>query len=260
MSSGTGALDRSSTIPLWSQLHDDLRRRIESGELVGTFPGELELGDEYGVSRNTVREALRELRAGGLVIAGRGRRSRVGRAVSIEQQFGARYSLFSSVEAAGMEHRSVVRALDIRRDEAAARALRRDPALPLLHLERLRLADGQPLALDRVWFPADLAAPLLDADFTRVGFYDELASRTQVRLTGGFERLRAVVPDRVERALLAVPAGVAAFRIERVGCAGDERVEWRTTLARGDRFDVVTRFSATDGYHLSSSGAPGSQR
>ncbi len=231
-------------MPLWAQLRDDLRSRLDSGELADGFPGEMELVAQYGVSRNTVREATRELRREGLVIAGRGRRPRVGREVSIEQPLGALYSLFGSVEAAGMEHRSVVRALDVRVDGRAAAELGRDPDIPLLHLERLRLVDHEPLAVDRVWFPAELAGPLLDVDFTSVGFYDELASRTGIRLTGGFERLRAVVPERGERALLGVPAGVAAFRIERVACVGPDRVEWRTTLARGDRFDVVTRFSA----------------
>ena len=48
-------------------------------------------------------------------------------------------------------------------------------------MERLRLAGGEPLALDTVWLPGDLGAPLLEADFTHAALYDELAARTGVR-------------------------------------------------------------------------------
>ncbi|MHB8328704.1 MAG: GntR family transcriptional regulator [Acidimicrobiales bacterium] len=231
-------------------MHADLRRRLEAGEFAEAFPGEMKLVDEYGVSRNTVREAVRHLRAEGAVVAGRGRRPRLGSDVEIEQSLGALYSLFSSVEAAGMEQRSVVRALDVRTDSGAAERLGLGPATPLLFLERLRLAAGEPLAIDQVWFPAVLAEGLIDADFTRTGFYDELASRAGVRLTGGHEQIHAVVPSRAERGLLALEPGVAAFVIDRLGFVRDRRVEWRHTVVRGDRFSVVAQFSAGTGYRL----------
>lgn len=242
-------------MPLWAQLHTDLRRRLEAGEFTDAFPGELALVEEYGVSRNTVREALRQLRDEGTVVASRGRRPRLATHVEIEQPLGAFYSLFASVEGAGMEQRSVVRRLEVLMDAAVAGRLGASASTPLLYLERLRLAAGEPLAVDQVWFPSDLARPLLDADFTHAGFYDELASRTGVRLTGGHEQIRAVVPSRPERALLALPAGVAAFAIDRLGYVVDRAVEWRHTLVRGDRFSVLARFSAAAGYRL----GPGEQ-
>jgi len=244
------ALDRQSPLPLWAQLLDDLRRRVDDGEFADAFPSEMALVDAYGVSRNTVRDALRRLRSEGTVVAGRGRRPRLGDQVEIEQPLGALYSLYDSVEAAGFEPTSVVRSLSVLHDPDVAErlALPRDTAL--VHLERLRLADNEPLAIDQVWFPAEIAEPLLDVDFTRVGFYDELASRSGIRLTGGRERLRAVTPSRLERSLLELPPGVAAFAIERLGLVRDRPVEWRHTIVRGDRFSVVAEFSAGIGYRL----------
>jgi GntR family transcriptional regulator len=54
-----GALrpSRSSPVPLWSQVCEDLRRRIDSGEFSAGFPGELSLTEAYDVSRHTIREA-----------------------------------------------------------------------------------------------------------------------------------------------------------------------------------------------------------
>ncbi len=244
------SLDRSSPLPLWAQLHNDLSSRANDGEFVEAFPSEMAIVNEYGVSRNTVREAVGRLRADGVVVAGRGRRPRLGTEMEIEQPLGALYSLHDSVEAAGLEQRSIVRALDVRTDAAAALHLGLVSETPLVYLERLRLAAGEPLAVDRVWFPEELAGPLLTVDFTHTGFYDELASRTGIRLTGGEEHIHAVTPNRSERSLLKLPAGVAAFAIERLGFVRGRRVEWRHTVVRGDRFSVVAEFSAGIGYRL----------
>ena len=94
-------------------------------------------------------------------------------------------------------------------------------------------------------------------DLTSVGFYDELASRTGVRLTGGREQLLAVTPNRAERSLLGIPAGVAAFAIDRVGLVLDRPVEHRKLLVRGDRFGVTAVFDAGIGYRLEVRALPG---
>ncbi len=241
---------RRETGLLWEQLLADLRRRLAEGEFTASFPGELSLVEEYRVSRQTVREALRRLRAEGVVTAARGKRPRVVEPVEIEQPLGALYSLFASVEATGMEQRSVVQVLDVRTDGEVAARLGRAPSTPLVYLERLRLAGGDPLAVDRVWLPEALAAPLLEVDFARTALYDDYARRCGVVATGGTEHIRAVVPTPAQRKLLEIGEGVAVFAIDRLGCAGGRPVEWRNTVVRGDRFGLTAHFSARTGYRL----------
>jgi GntR family transcriptional regulator len=243
-------LDRASPMPLWAQLTDDLRRRMDRGDFAEAFPSEMALVEEYAISRNTVREALRRLRSDGVVVSGRGRRPRLGGRVAIRQPLGALYSLHGAIEAAGLTPHSVVRAQEVRHDEAVAARLGLPSEAALVYLERLRLADDEPLAIDRAWFPLDVAEPLLGVDLSNVGFYDELASRTGVRLTGGHEQLQAVVPSRAERGLLRLPAGVAAFAIDRLGLVLARPVEWRHSVVRGDRFSVHAEFDAGIGYRL----------
>jgi hypothetical protein len=60
------------------------------------------------------------------------------------------------------------------------------------------------------------------------------------RVTEGQEQIRAVLLCSAERRLLGLPPGNAAFAIERLGSADGQRVEWRHTLVRGDRFAVTT--------------------
>lgn len=239
--SGPGALDRALPSPLWSQLLDDLRGRLGAGDFTTSFPSELALVKEYGVSRHTVREALRHLRGEGLVTAHRGRTPQVV-TPRIESDLGALTSLFAAVESRGQEQLSVVRDVEVRTDEAAATTLGLDPQAPLFYLERLRLCDEEPLALDRVWLPAALAEPLLTVDFTHTALYDELHRHCGISLTHGFERVTAYVPTKAERQLLEVPSGEALLRIERIGSTADGPVEMRSTLVRGDRFAVTAAF------------------
>jgi hypothetical protein len=58
-------MDRSSALPLWAQLREDLVGRIAAGEFADGFPGEHALTAAYGVSRRGVREALRHLASHG---------------------------------------------------------------------------------------------------------------------------------------------------------------------------------------------------
>lgn len=243
-------VDRESPMPLWAQVYDDLRSRLLAGEFVEEFPGEMALVAQYGVSRNTVREAMRRLRDSGIVVAGRGRRPRISPGAEIEQSLGALYSLFLSVEASGLEQRSTVLALDVRFDPVAALRLERSPDSSLFYLERLRLAGGEPLAIDRIWMPAEYGAPLLGVDFSHTGFYDELMSRSGIALTSGREQIRAIVPATPDMDLLDLQPGEAALDIDRLCDVQGEPVEWRRTLVRGDRFSVTAEFSARAGYQL----------
>ncbi len=245
-----GTLDRNSALPLWAQLYDDLRHRLEAGEFAGSFPAELDLVRAYDVSRNTVREAMRRLRADGVVVAGRGRRPRVADGTEIEQPLGALYSLFASVEASGLDQRSEVRALCLSTDPDAASQLGCDPSASLVFLERLRFAGGDPLALDRIWIREELGSALLDADFTHTGFYDELLRRAGVIVSGGREHIRAVLPSDADRDALRLPVDAAVLAINRLGCSRGQPVEWRRTLLRGDRFSMVADFSPREGYQL----------
>lgn len=244
------AVDRASSVPLWQQLRHDLLRRVEADEFRASFPGELALVEDYGVSRHTVRQALGQLRADGVIVAGRGRQPRVAPTPEIEQPLGALYSLFASVEEAGLSQHSSVRTLTVRTDEVIGPRLGLGEATPLLYLERLRFAGDDPLALDRVWLPASATSALLEADFTHTALYYELAHRCGIRLDRGEEHIHAVIPTEAEQDLLRCPATAAVFSINRLGHAHGQPIEWRHTLVRGDRFALTAEFSAHAGYRL----------
>lgn len=229
-------------MPLWAQLLDDLRRRLASGELTDRFPTDRELTTDYGVSRQTARDAVRHLREEGLVTRERGRGSFV-RPRTIEQPLGSLYSLFRSIEAAGYTQRSEVVRLEERRDAAAAHRLGLPGSEPLVYVERIRLADDVPMAHDRSWLPGRLARPLLDADLHHTALYDALAERCGVHLTGGWERIRPQLPTADQGAAMGIAIHEPVFGVERLAQSGSTAVEWREAVVRGDRY----AFTATWG-------------
>ena len=231
--------DRGSPMPIWAQVSADLRRRCGSGDFADGVPGEHALSEEYAVSRHTIREALRALRAEGVIASQRGRGSVVRPRFS--QSLGAVSSLFRAVEAQGALQSSEVLRLGTVVDAEVAARLGLAPDALLVVLERIRRADDEVLAHDTSWLPHTLAHPLLDADFGHTALYDELA-RIAVDVDGGTEHVSAIVADDALAALLAVAAGAAVLHVERLATAQGRPVEWRTTDIRGDRFTLETTY------------------
>jgi GntR family transcriptional regulator len=236
-----GVTSQAQTLPLWGRVLEDLRARISAGEFETRFPGDLELVAHYRVSRHTVREAVRHLQSDGILERRRGRGSFITPA-PIEQPLGNLYSLFRSIEAAGLTQESVVRYLRRARNATAATMLG-CPGQWLVYLERLRLAGTEPIALDCAWLPASLAEPLLEVDFRHTALYEQLATRCGIRLTSGWEKIHPVLPDRTQRELLGIDAHEPAFGIERLAYRDDTPVEWRHSVVRGDRFSFVARWA-----------------
>ena len=235
-------LDRSSPLPLWAQIVDDLRRRLLGGEFEDHFPTDEELTRDYEVSRQTVREAVRHLTAEGLVVRQRGRGSSITQPV-LEQPLHSLYSLASTVRAGGIEERSEVLAAERRPAMAEVAAhLGLGASTEVVFIERLRFAGSEPIAWDRSWLPADLAHGLLNADLSSGGLYDLLTTHCSLRISGGWERIKPVIPEPTERKLLRLPPKTAAFSIERLALAGDQPIEWRRSLIRGDRYLLIAQW------------------
>jgi GntR family transcriptional regulator len=232
--------------PLWQQVLEDLERRIDVGDIVDRFPTDRELTEHYGVSRHTVREAVRRLRTRGLVDRHRGRGSFLNEA-RLTQPLGSLYSLFRAVEEQGLEQRSEVIALERTRDADAAARLGLPPKAELVRIERLRFAGGEPLALDSVWLPVDIGRHLLDVDLTRTALYDELQQRAGIRITSADETLEPLIPDADARALLHLDDNEALLRVRRLGRHGDRAVECRMTLIRGQRFLYTSSWQLDEG-------------
>jgi len=229
------ALDSKDPLPLWAQLAAQLRRRLSSGEFDERFPTEVELAGAFGVSRATVREAIRRLRGEGLLEARRGSGTFV-----VNRQLDAPIlgtaGLAQAITAAGLvEASKVLRVEQGPAGEVAARALGLESRQSVQWVERLRYADGEPLALDSSALALDATERrnFLGGNLTQGSLYGLLEERCRLRITGGREQLRSVACAPSESKLLRPGRGEGVLEVERVAYSGDRAVEWRRSLVRG---------------------------
>jgi GntR family transcriptional regulator len=234
-------LQRDSDLPLWAQVRNDVTQRLENGEFVDAFPSDRELVAQYKVSRHTVREALRELRDSGILQRHRGRGSYV-EPIALEQQVGPLYSLFRSIEDQGYRQVSTVLALETVRDTQIAARLWMVPSRSLFHLRRLRLVNDTPFAVDDIWMPADLVAPLFEVDFRHTAVYAELGRLVGLQPVKGWERIHPRLPDATTRKMLGIDPTQAVFFVERYTEHAKGPLEWRETIVRGDAYTYVTNW------------------
>jgi DNA-binding GntR family transcriptional regulator len=151
------AVDRSSPVPLYFQLAEQLERAIESGALPpgARLENEIQLADQYGLSRPTMRRAIQYLVDKGLLVRKRGvgtqvLRAKVKRPIELT-------SLYDDLAGAGqMPTTKVLRNTVVAADATVAVVLGVEVNAPVIFLERLRLAGGEPLAMMRNHLPSGL--------------------------------------------------------------------------------------------------------
>ena len=164
-------VDRYSPVPMYYQVAQQLEHAIETGELPpGTrLDGELALAQALGVSRPTLRRAIEYLVDRGYLV----RRRAVGIQVvhpKVRRPVGLT-SLYDDLAASRKDPRTTVLSLStVPASDRVAHALGLEDGVDVLALERLRYADGQPLAIMRNWLPVgvvELTAERLE----RAGLY-----------------------------------------------------------------------------------------
>jgi GntR family transcriptional regulator len=213
---------------------------IEPLAVGDAIPSERQLGIDLGVSRLTVRAALDELVREGYLVRRRGAGTFVAEPKVAK---GIDVSSFSD----DMRRRGLVpasRTLDLRAVPAGARLgrmLHVSPAEPVLSIKRLRLADGEPMAIELLNVRASLVPGLTGEDLEQSSFYDLLGSRYNVEIVGGTQTVEPTVTNDEESAALGVPLHSPALLFERItrAVSGDV-VEFTTSTYRGDRYRLVT--------------------
>jgi GntR family transcriptional regulator len=193
------------------------------------------LAEELAVSRLTVRRVLDGLEHERRVYRIQG----AGTFVS-ESHIAKSLELTSFTE--DMRSRGMVpasRLLAAEETTAGARlgqALSLSPAEKVLHIARVRTADGEPICLEHSYIPSRLAPGLLDLDLEG-SLYQLLAGTFRLRLEHADQTITATVVEPTDAALLGVPAFSPAFNVERTGYDTRGRaIERAESLYRADRY------------------------
>lgn len=233
-------LNRSSPVPLYFQVAEQLERAIHEGELVAgdRIANEVTWADQLGVSRPTMRQAIQLLVDKGMLVRKRGVGTQVVRAPirrTVELT-----SLYDDLKRSG--HRTSTDVLDLSRtrtDERTAARLGVPVGTPLWRLERVRHVDGKPLALMRNYVPESVT-DLEGVDFTGTGLYELFRSRA-IHLRVAHQSICARLADERESGLLGVAVADALLTMERTSYDdGGRAVEYADHLYRPDLYSYET--------------------
>jgi DNA-binding GntR family transcriptional regulator len=208
-------LDRSNPTPLHHQLASAIEDAIHEGRLAAgaRIQNEVELSAALGVARQTVRRAMDSLVRRGLLVRRPGYGTHVVETVGQQPKWSS--SLRADYEYRIERHSTTIVLVNelTTAPEAKTTALRIRPGEKVLHLWRLRLQNGEPLAILENYLPSNLGH-VGDHDLTRVSLYTAI-ERTGVRPRVATERISARLGTDEECRLLDEPVQTVLLTRQR---------------------------------------------
>lgn len=196
-----------------------------------------------GVSRPTVRAAVDELVAAGLLVREHGRGMFVAPA-KITQELVAGDRALTVPQAAGAWSSRLLEFTTLQAGARVGRKLRMSPAAEIVYVARLRLVDGAPMAIEHLHIRAELVPGLSAQELESGDLYEHLRTTHGVHVHEALQAIEPTVVTRAEAKLLDVPELSPALLFERLTSDTAGRpVEYVHSLYRGDRYRIVSRLA-----------------
>lgn len=232
-------LERNSTLPLHTQIQAFLRENILSNKLKTDDPisSERELAEELEVSRMTVRQALNALRKEGLIYQKRGKGTFVSsRKFDVHSRNLNGFS--DEMLRRGMNPQSKVLQIEkTKSDEETAERLNISIGAAVFRLERLRLADDIPMAIETSCLPAEMFPDLSKYNFEKKSLYQILDDKYGVKMCSAAEDLEAAICDDKTAELLSVKKKSPLLIVYRTVFGEDDQpIEYTKSIYRADRY------------------------
>jgi GntR family transcriptional regulator len=230
--------ERRTGIPLYLQIKEHLLARIDSGSWTedSLIPTESQLCEEYGVSKITVREAVKILVMDGRLSRVPGRGTFVTKR-KIEQRLNSFFSFTRWARQNGIEPASrVIKVETMPCDNHIAAHLAIPEGRPVIRIERLRLGNGEPLMLETIWMDAGPCPDIHLRDLANVPLNSILETGYGIVLGRAMESIEPRTADAYVSRLLAIDKDVLLMLVEHTAYAVDDRIVYFVTaLYRGDR-------------------------
>jgi GntR family transcriptional regulator len=227
-------------------IRDQLLDRLEGMAAGEQFPPERQLAETLGISRMTLRRAIDELVAKGMV------RRRHGTGVfalgpKLDQPLAAS-SFTEDMVARGMRPGSHILSFDtVAAGAHIGRRLHLAESDDVIAILRLRLADDEPIALEELHIPAVLVPGLSAGDLEDQSFYELLRERFGISLSHSVQTIEPTLLDAAEADHLGVPELSPALLFERTSRGADDvPFEFVRSVYRGDRYKIRTELTVPD--------------
>ncbi|MGN2636926.1 GntR family transcriptional regulator [Nocardia takedensis] len=235
ISPGAGRMPKSYVV------RTELERIIAELEEGDPVPSERDLAVRFEVARETVRQALRDL-----LVEGRIRRQGRGTVVSrpkMVQPLSLRSYTEGALSYGRVPGRLLIRWDDVPADADTARDLDLHPDTPVMHLERVLLADGERIGLESTFLPRDRFADLRETYDPTTSLYAAVRARG-VTYASATERIETVLASPREAALLECTTALPLLLLHRRSLdQHGQPIERVRSLYRGDRIAFEARLT-----------------
>jgi GntR family transcriptional regulator len=211
-------LDSSLPTPLYHQVYLILKDRIRNGRFArnAMLPGEQDLSQLFNVSRITVKRALNELAADGLISRHRGRGSLVTAAAIAPIVKGSFFSLIESLKQMGLETEvRLVEVSDIIAGETIGQLLDVSASSLVQRAIRLRSLNGEPFSYLLTYIPETIARRYTEQDLSKTPLL-KLLEQVGAEVSEAEQWISAVSADPMIAAALDVQTGSPLLKIERI--------------------------------------------
>jgi GntR family transcriptional regulator len=235
-------LDNSSFIPYYEQIVNQIRNLIKEQQLVEgqTFYSEGELAHLLGISKMPVRQAFQKLRSEGLLIVARGKKPLVGSG-RLPWNFQQLRGFSEEMSRRGLTPSA--RLLSLELEVAApeiARILRLEAGDRIYCIKRLRLVDGEPVAVVTSHLPASVFPDINKQDLENQSLYSVFESVYKRKLHWAEEVIGAATARPEEARLLQAPVESAVLLIrETTYDIQQVPIEYSVSILRGDRYTAT---------------------
>jgi GntR family transcriptional regulator len=230
-------LNEKSGVPLYVQIINILRERMESGEWPSghKIPSEPELQGEFNVSRFTIRQSISSLMLDGMVTKTRGKGTFVSYP-KIKEDLPDLISFSEEMKKLGKVPSTAVQSVEIINPSKLIRdLLKLDENEKVLRIERLRSADNIPITLLVSYLPMKLNVDPGE-DFSQ-SLFDLLINKYNFRIARGDQEIEAIAANSKQAQLLEIPRNSPLLVIRRITFDHESRpIEYVEGFYPGGRY------------------------
>jgi GntR family transcriptional regulator len=236
-------IDPASPIPLYYQVEHDLRRLINEGELMPgmSLPAEMDLSSKYGVSRQTIRQALARLAADDLISRGAGRGTFV-KPKPDRTRFYLDRSFTQQMAEMGRQAHSIILEQDAGTiDHRDPKALQGASGSACFRLSRLRFGDDEPIGIQHVTILTERCPGLDRHNFAAHSLYEILSREYNLMISAIRHTITAEAADIEQARLLQIETGTPLLVVNTT-CFLDtsQVIEHTSSYYRADRYEYST--------------------
>lgn len=236
-------VDKASIIPIYYQLFKYFEKQISQGQLQpgDALPTEMEIVERAGISRMTVRRAISELAAAGMVYTQKGKGTFVAQPRLDNVVFNLN-NYFDEIKQKGMNpHAELLEARIIKADEQLAQRLGIEVDTRCLYFRILISADGEKLAYETKYTVYAKRSPILESQLIDPLLSRLAAAHSDSIPTSSKKVLKVSKATEEEANVLGVSPGIPVFfMVQTIYDTDSKIIAWGKTIYRGDRYKLIS--------------------